>query len=133
MNEKNVSFKPFSMDTIDPKAEIDALFIMPEYVTKAAESEYAEIYHKLPYPIFWMDSKKPHYAFTEPDLNLENAPGNFNYYAYGYLYQDKQRGAKGWSIGLDNHEKNEENIREAFSNIFKIIIDEKEKGGIFHQ
>ncbi|MCS1351685.1 hypothetical protein [Mechercharimyces sp. CAU 1602] len=120
--EENVEFKETTLNGVNPKDEVDALFIMSEHLKEASDGRYARLYNELSYPVFWIDSKKPYYAFTEESLTYEDAPGEFENYAYGYQYVGPEE-VKVWATGLAENE----DAQAAYSRIFKYIISEKSK------
>ncbi len=64
VNEKNITFKQYTLEQLNEKIDpnLNALFIMPNYLKEAAEPRFAELYNNLPYPTFFIGSEKLVYA-----------------------------------------------------------------------
>ena len=100
--------------------DYDAVFIMKEFLKKASESKYAELYKTTNLPFFFIQSEKLTYAFTNEDSSYEKARRLSNLeYAVGYY--SKEDGHLGWKYGLYNDQESQKNILDVFSRIFKTI------------
>lgn len=139
IKEKQVSFSEVSFEKLmlmsnDPDS-YDAIFIMKENLSQAAESKYADIYLKSTIPFFFI-SAKSHIPFTvnttEYNASWEWTPGNS--YAVGVLKSADDDSLKSWGFGLYNDVMTEEHIKEMYSRIFievekeSIANDEEEDG-----
>jgi len=124
LREDNISFSKVSLDELANKNldSFNAVLIMEEHLTEAAESQYTDIYLNSTIPFFFISAQN-HIPFTEKDTEYNDSwdwtPGNS--YATGVLKSQKDDSLKGWGFGLYNDKKNEENIKEMYSRIFKNI------------
>ncbi|OLS36756.1 hypothetical protein [Bacillus sp. MRMR6] len=139
IKEKQVSFSGFSFEKImlmsNDLDSYDAVFIMQENLSQAAESQYADVYLNSTIPFFFI-SAKSHIPFTvnttEYNESWDWTPGNS--YAVGVLKSAEDDSLKSWGFGLYNDEMIEEHIKEMYSRIFKqvekesITNDEEEDG-----
>lgn len=124
VNETRVQFKKVDLKELNQNIDhsIDALFIMPEHLKEAGEPQYADLYKKLPYPTFFIGSKKMHTAFTEKDVSYDTAfTGDSLAYTRGFVQLENGQ-PKVWEFGLYNDEVNEKSIKEMYTRIFKAII-----------
>lgn len=113
----------------------DAVFIMQEKLSQAAESQYADVYLNSTIPFFFI-SAKSHIPFTVSTTGYNESwdwtPGNS--YAVGVLKSTEDDSLKNWGFGLFNDEMTEEHIKAMYSRIFKqvekesITKDEEEDG-----
>jgi hypothetical protein len=139
INEKQVSFSEFSFEKLilmsNDLDSYDAVFIMKEYLSRASESQYADVYLNSTIPFFFI-SAKSHIPFTvnstEYNESWDWVPGNS--YAVGVLKSAEDDSLKNWGFGLYNDVKTEKHIKEMYSRIFKqvekesITNDEEEDG-----
>lgn len=122
--EEQVSFSELSFDQLDIKDldYYDAVFIMKENLTQAAEGQYADVYLNSTIPYFFIAAKS-HIPFTIKDTEFNESwywtPGNS--YAVGVLKSEEDDLLKSWGFGLYNDEMTEEHIKEMYSRIFKEI------------
>jgi hypothetical protein len=93
VREENVSFEKLSFAELEQNtgnisSEFDAVFIMPEILSEAADDRYASVYKDLTIPIFFIESTKAHVPFVNEDVPYETAPevGGDSNYATGYLF-----------------------------------------------
>lgn len=124
VEEEQVDFQEITFDefTTEELNKFDAVFIMKENLEEAAESQYAPIYSDTHIPFFFIENNKDAYPFIDADLAYEDAREipDHNYYATSFLKTpyDEERTVR---YGLYNDEVSEENIREAFSRMFKTV------------
>lgn len=116
---QEITFEEFNTEELN---KYDAVFIMKENLSQAAESQYAPIYSETHIPFFFIENNKDAYPFIDADLAYEDAREipDHNYYATSFLQTpyDEERTVR---YGLYNDEVNEENIQEAFSRMFKTV------------
>ena len=124
VKEKQVNFQEITFNEFNTEElkKYDAVFIMKENLSQAAESQYASIYSETHIPFFFIENNKDAYPFIDADLAYKDAreiPGH-SYYATSFLQTpyDEERTVR---YGLYNDEVNEENIQEAFSRMFKAV------------
>lgn len=136
IKEKQVSFSEFSLEKFMLMSNAyDAVFIMPENLSQAAESQYADVYLNSMIPFFFI-SAKSHIPFTvnttEYNESWDWTPGNS--YAVGVLKSTEDDSLKTWGFGLYNDVLTEEHLKEMYSRIFKQVekesktTDEEEDG-----
>ena len=123
VRESGVSMKKIDfsdLNNTDLSSKYDAVFVMENNLSKAADAEYASIYKSSDIPFFFIQSTKSYVPFIEEDLSYEDAP-DFDglAYAMGVLYTKDIT----WSFGLYNDKKNEKNIEDIYSRIFKTISE----------
>ncbi|CAH0344820.1 hypothetical protein [Bacillus sp. CECT 9360] len=125
VREDNVKFKSITLDELETNTEkisteFDAVFIMKEHLSQAAESKYANVYKILSIPTFFIESSKGYLPFVYEDITYENAPEiNSQTYASGYLHDGEIY--KSWDYGLYNDTFNETNIKDVYTRIFTTI------------
>ncbi len=139
IKEKQVSFSEFPFEKLmlmsNDLDSYDAVFIMPENLSQAAESQYADVYLNSTIPYFFI-SANSHIPFTVKDTEYNESwswtPGNS--YAAGVVKSTEDDTLKAWGFGLYNDEMTEEHIKAMYSLIFKqvekesITNDEEEDG-----
>lgn len=139
IKEKQISFSEYSFEKLmlmsNDLDSYDAIFIMEENLSQAAESQYADVYLNSTIPFFFI-SAKSHIPFTvnttEYNESWDWTPGNS--YAVGVLKSTEDDSLKNWGFGLYNDEMTEEHVKEMYSRIFKevekesITTDEDEDG-----
>ncbi|MNO58968.1 hypothetical protein D3C76_495440 [compost metagenome] len=99
---------------------VDAVFIGKDYLSEAAEPEYAQVYKKAGVPFFFIESMKSYIPFVYEDLSYEEVPDmQSGMYITGYY----ESGGKMqyWGYGLYNDKVNSVNIKDAYSRIFTTI------------
>src|SRR5690554_4955629 len=104
---------------------LDAIFIMQDYLICASEAEYADVYKSSGIPFFFIESDKSYLPFVMEDFTYDNSftVGEESYATGVYYTEDGEMTT--WGFGLYNHEKNEKNIKEVYSRIFKKINEVK--------
>ena len=116
---QEITFKEFNAQEL---RKYDAVFITKENFSQAAESQYAPLYSEANIPFFFIENNKDEYPFIDAELSYEDAREipYHNYYATSFLEtpNNEQRTVR---YGLYNDEVNEENIKEAFSRMFKTV------------
>ncbi|MUK87852.1 hypothetical protein GMD78_05495 [Ornithinibacillus sp. L9] len=130
VREENVHFQSITFDELesnvkDISVELDAVFIMKEYLEQAGENKYAKVYSESNIPFFFIESKKAYVPFINDDITYEEFPDvDDQMYATGIISKGEDE-FQGWGFGLYNDTENETNIRSTYSNIFEKI----ESGG----
>lgn len=126
VREDHIDFHEISFDEFhaDKLQRFDAVFIMKEQLSEAAESQYASVYPDAHVPFFFMESNKGEYPFIDAELAYEDAREipNHDYYATSFLetVEGEQRTA---TYALYNDKVTEQNVKALYSNIFGIIED----------
>ncbi|MDW0118362.1 hypothetical protein QTL97_15630 [Sporosarcina thermotolerans] len=119
VNEKQIAFQEISFDqfTIEEVRNFDAVFVMKESLSTAAEKQYTKIFTDSHIPFFFIDSNKGAYPFIDENLEYEEAAEipNHNYFATGYLLTIDGEEMT-WT-----YEPSNENNKVSFSAIFKTI------------
>ena len=136
VREKNITFIQKSLEEIagDVKKtsnEFDAIFITPAQFSEADDDKYVATYQGLTIPTFFIESRKRHLPFVNENLTYETAPeieGETSY-ATGYLYSGTKEEYKTdvWQYGLYNDVKNDVNIKDVYTRIFKTVSDQVQK------
>ncbi|TYS17501.1 hypothetical protein FZC78_06370 [Rossellomorea vietnamensis] len=127
INEEQVKFNEISFDdlTEEDLKFYDAVFITNEYLSKASESQYADVYMNSAIPMFFISAKN-HIPFTEKDTEYNESwewtPGNS--YAVGVLNHQENDSLNSWKFGIYNGENTEAHIREMYSRIFKTVDEQ---------
>lgn len=124
IRERNISFTEMSFDDLKEGSvfpnTVDAVFIGKDYLSEAAEPEYAQVYKNAGVPFFFIESMKSYIPFVYKDLSYEEVPDmQSGTYITGYY----QSGGKMqyWGYGLYNDKVNSVNIKDAYSRIFATI------------
>ncbi|WP_342562829.1 hypothetical protein NST84_25150 [Paenibacillus sp. FSL R7-0345] len=125
VRERQVAFSAITLDEMydnsrSLSAEYDAVIIMKEHLSEAAEARYAEVYQTAGIPFFFIGSTKSYMPFVLEDLDYEDVPEmNNEMYATGYFNaEDKWQF---WATGLYNNKVNNRNIKSAYSAVFEAI------------
>jgi hypothetical protein len=123
IREKNVDFKKITFNQLvdqNLSPDYDAIIIMKENLTEAANQRYAKVYKYAGIPFFFMESKKSYLPFINEEMSYEDVPdlksGN---YATGYFQSGKAY--QYWGYGLYNDKVNEPNIENVYTRIFTTI------------
>ena len=129
VKEEQVRFIKISFDElINNKLDsFDAVIITENQLTDAAGNQYAEVYLTSPIPFFFIGTG--HYApFTDEDLDYDQSMNwtEGNGYAVGILNLQDSDELKKWEYGLYNDVKNDENVKDVYSRIFKTISELKQ-------
>ncbi|SDN14300.1 hypothetical protein SAMN05518871_103416 [Psychrobacillus sp. OK028] len=132
--EENITFTQKSLEDIagdvkNTSNEFDAVFITPVQFAEADDDKYVETYQGLTIPTFFIESPKRHLPFVNENLTYETAPGIDGVYATGYLHggTEEENNTDVWQYGLYNDVKNEVNIKDVYTRIFKTINDQVHK------
>jgi len=119
VNEKQIDFQEIRFDqfTIEEARNFDAVFVMKESLSTAAEKQYTTIFTDSHIPFFFIDSNKGAYPFIDENLEYEEAVEipYHNYFATGYLLTIDGEEMT-WTFEPSN-----ENNQGSFSAIFKTI------------
>lgn len=122
-NEKQISLKEieFEQFTIKDIRKFDAVLIMSESLSTAAEKQYTKVFTDSNIPFFFLNSNKGAYPFIDENLEYEEAREipYHDYYATGYLATVDGEEMT-WT-----YEGTKE--KDALSNIFKTIEDVSSK------
>ncbi|WP_203457074.1 TolB family protein [Paenibacillus tepidiphilus] len=125
VRESNVSFIPLTLEEMEKQGlllgeRFDAVVIMKEHLSEAAENRYAGVYQNADIPFFFIESRKSYMPFTLKDLSYEEAPdANDGMYATGYYHNFG--GGRVWGYGLYNDKVNTTNIKDVYSRMFTTI------------
>ncbi|MYL56249.1 hypothetical protein GLW20_01860 [Virgibacillus halodenitrificans] len=124
VREDQVEFNEISFDELknNEMNTYDAVFIMKEKLSQAAESQYADIYSSSTIPFFFITAKS-HIPFTLKDTEYSKSwewtPGNM--YTSSVMNNSENNSLNGWGVSLYNDEKTEAHITSMYSFIFKKI------------
>ena len=123
IREEQITFKKINLETLESNQfnfTYDGILIMKDYFEEASESEYASIYKRSSIPIFFVESQKSYIPFITEDLNYESVSISDELtYATGIFVLGEEM--KYWGYGLYNDTKNETNIKDVYSRIFRDI------------
>ncbi|CAH1212116.1 hypothetical protein PAECIP111892_03698 [Paenibacillus auburnensis] len=124
VREEQVRFSAITfedlLDSQSLKADYDAVFIMKEHLSEAAEDRYAEVYRTAGIPFFFIESKKSYIPFILEDVDYEDIKDtNDGIYATGYFNSEGKW--EFWGTGLYNDKVNSRNIQSAYSLVFETI------------
>lgn len=125
VKEDQIRFEKVEFDYLlkEDFKNYDAVFITKENLSKASESQYADIYLNSNLPFFFIDTTKSYHSFIEKDLTYEDdldLKKTSNHYAIGFL-SSKQSEDRYWYYGLYNDKESPENIKVMYSRIFSTI------------
>ncbi|MDJ0332230.1 hypothetical protein [Planococcus sp. S3-L1] len=119
VEEKQITFQEINFEefTVKKIRNFDAVFIMNESLSVAAEKRYTHIFTESNIPFFFIDSNKGAYPFIDENLEYNEAREipYHDYYATGYLLT-----IEGEEITW-TYESSEKNNQDAFSTIFQTI------------
>ncbi|ODG91768.1 hypothetical protein BED47_21830 [Gottfriedia luciferensis] len=123
VREENVKFKKINFNKIEENkklsSELDAVFIMKENHSEAANSKYEAVYKSSGIPFFFIDSTKSFEAIINGQLSFEDAPDRVDQsYATGILGNGKYQYC---GYYLYNDKVNENNIKALYTQIFTTI------------
>ena len=124
IKEDQIDFHEISFNDFDAVElrQYDAVFIMKEKLSEAAESRYAPVYSEAQVPFFFMESNTDEYPFIDPELDYEDAREipYHDYYATSFLEtpDGEQRTSR---YALYNDEVTEQHVKVLYSHIFTII------------
>lgn len=125
VRERQVVFSAVTLDEMynnsrSLSAEYDAVFIMKEHLSEAADARYAEVYQTAGIPFFFIESKKSYMPFILKDLAYEDVPDmNNGMYATGFLNAEGKWQI--WATGLYSDKVNTTNIKSAYSAVFEAV------------
>lgn len=122
VREENVKFKKINFNKIEKSKnlspEFDAIFIMKEHLSEAANNKYASVYKNSGIPFFFIESTKSYVAFVNDQFSYENAPDlGDETYASG-IYQLGEENYQYCGYGLYNDKVNDNNIKDVYTRIF---------------
>ena len=123
IREEQITFEKIDLETLESNQynfTYDGILIMKDYFEEASESEYASIYKRSSIPIFFIESQKSYIPFITENLNYESVSisDELNY-ATGIFVLGEEM--KYWGYGLYNDTKNDTNIKDVYSRIFRDI------------
>ncbi|MFS0636907.1 hypothetical protein AB1K84_13475 [Mesobacillus foraminis] len=129
VNETDIKFNRIQLTDIlkeDFHKSYDGIFIMKDSLIEASEPQYAKVYQNSPIPFFFIETEKSYLPFVDKELSYEGAiTVKTKSYATGYLKKKEQ--ITYWEYGLYNDKVNDNNIRGAYSRIFKTISENRYK------
>lgn len=119
VEEKQITFQEINFEefTVKKIRNFDAVFIMNESLSVAAEKRYTHIFTDSNIPFFFIDSNKGAYPFIDENLEYDEAREipYHDYYATGYLLTIEDEEMT-WT-----YESSEKDNQDAFSTIFQSI------------
>jgi hypothetical protein len=123
IREKNVTFTEIDFEDLnsdDIDSKYDAIFISKENLSKAADSEFAEVYKTSNIPFFFIQTTKGYIPFIKEDLSYDDAPElPDSSYITGIYYKKNLY----WGFGLYNDIENSKNIEDVYSRVFMTISE----------
>lgn len=124
VREEHIKFINISFDELEDYTKLssvyDAVFIMKEHLSEAAQGKYAKVYKNAGIPFFYIESTKSFMPFVAEELSYDDiSDTGSGMYATGYLASDK--GDRSWGYGLYNNIVNAPNIKSAYSRMFTTI------------
>jgi hypothetical protein len=124
VKEEQITFKKITFSELDNLENYDAVFIMKDHLSEAAEPQFASIFANSKIPFFWIQSEKSYLPFVDAETTYENAPNiSSNDYASGAITRNGE--LTYWGSGLYNDIKNKETIQDCYSRIFTVISENK--------
>ncbi|MGN7300341.1 hypothetical protein [Ferdinandcohnia sp. SAFN-114] len=129
VEETNVQFEEIDLNEItkmDLRVKYDGIIIMKDFLSEAAQPQYAEIYKTSGVPFFFIQSEKSYLPFTEEEIEYDGFPdSNTQDYATGY-YQNGDN-TEFWGFGLYNDKQTDKNVKDVYTRIFKTISNIEDK------
>ena len=126
---ESISLQNLQNDTKQLSEKYDALFIMPKYLSDAANDVYIASYEKLRIPTFFIESKKQELPFINDDVSYENAPqiDEVEYFATGYLNQPNEETDVSYMTWryLQTSKSSAKALENVYKKIFQTIEDLK--------
>ncbi len=126
LHEKNVKFSTLSFEELEDtkrvSSKLDAVFITKNNLKQADEEKYVKVYQKLKVPTFFLETTKGFLPFVSEDLTYATASEVNDAYVSGYL-QEKMDSYRYWEYGLDNNQKNDQNVKDIYFRIFETISE----------
>lgn len=124
VREENVKFTTITFNELEEgktlASKFDAVFIMKEHLSEAADSKYAKVYKEARIPFFFIETKKSYIPFVDEKVSYEDFPEvESGEYATGYFQEGEN--IKSWGFGLYNDKVNEANIKDVYTRIFSTI------------
>ncbi|MGI6084574.1 MAG: transcription elongation factor GreAB [Acetivibrionales bacterium] len=123
VRETNTTFVEIGFEDLidsDFESKYDAIFITKENLSKAADSEFAEVYKTSNIPFFFIQTTKGYIPFVKEDLSNDDAPEvPDSSYITGIHYEKNRR----WSFCLYNDIENSINIEDVYSRVFITISE----------
>lgn len=124
VREDNVKFTTINFAELEEgkklASKFDAVFIMKEHLSEAAQSKYAKVYKHAGIPFFFIESRKSYIPFIDEKISYEDFPEvESGEYAAGYFQSGEY--IQSWGYGLYNDKVNEPNMKDAYSRIFRTI------------
>lgn len=123
IRENNVIFRSLTFNQLEAQKlspDFDAIFIMKEHLTDAANPKYAKVYQNAGIPFFFIESKKSYLPFINEEMSYDDVPElTPDNYATGYFQFGKEY--QYWGYGLYNDKANETNIEDVYTRIFTTI------------
>lgn len=117
INFKKITFRDLQNNTENLSAEVDAIFIMKEFLNEADDDQYVLAYRTLNIPTFFMQSTKAHVPFVNEGIRYDDVidvqPAG---YATGFLNLGTDQDYT-WRYELDN----KESIQDIYSRIFATV------------
>lgn len=125
VREGNVKFKNINLNKLEEgkhlSSEFDAIFIMKDHLSEAANRKYAAIYKNSGIPFFFIGSTKSYIPFVNEQISYTDSPNiEDQTYATGY-FQSGEGKYQYWGYGLYNDQINENNIKDVYTRIFTTI------------
>jgi hypothetical protein len=125
VREVNVKFKNINFNKLEEgknlSSEFDAIFIMKEHLSEAANSKYAAVYKNSGIPFFFIESTKSYIPFVNEQISYDNSPNiDAQTYATGY-FQSGEGKYQYWGYGLYNDMVNGNNIKGVYTRLFTTI------------
>lgn len=125
VREQNVKFKKINFNKLEGgkklSSDFDAIFIMKEHLSEAANSKYAAVYKNSGIPFFFIESTKSYVPFVNEQFSYEDSPKiEDQTYATG-IYLTGEGNYQHCGYGLYNDIVNENNIKDVYTRIFTSI------------
>ncbi|OEH91712.1 hypothetical protein [Bacillus solimangrovi] len=133
IREDNITFNKLSLNELyHANLDVyDAVFIMEDHLSDAANEKYVKMYKEKKVPYFFVGSK----AYTIPFQDFQN-PASYEveakkvndtyYFISGLLYEEGGESFRSWSLPysyIDN-EIQRDNVQGVYSRVFEVIEKE---------
>ncbi|SES01467.1 hypothetical protein SAMN04487944_11524 [Gracilibacillus ureilyticus] len=124
VRENNIAFSTVTFSDLEKKSvlqKLDAIFIMEEFLPEASLEKNVKKYKETEIPYFFIGTKKSYVPFTNEDIGYDEIPDIEIEYAAGFYSSDKSRM---WGFSLNNYEETESNIKDIYTEIFEVIVND---------
>lgn len=126
INFSSVEIEELSIETVE---QYDGFFIMEDYLEKAADGPYSDVFEKSDVLFFFIQTEAYYFPFVEDEISYSDYSTRINdeeIYALGY-YPGDEENIRTWQLDITaqdpSEEEKEEIIKGLYYEMFNIIRD----------